>query len=480
MFKRLVILFLGTLLVASCHESFNTIYEDVVENDPNVFPSEEVDTRKVNILPTLSDPLYFINNETTRGPYGTYEEDRDHWLSSRFQCFGLRTGNIMGGGADYKAAMEGNKDCAVLWNQSLGLHDQHGHTYFYDEDGKMVDCKYNVTDNLHRYKFFLLGMDGKEVDFQVEDGNRLFTRVQLDGSNDILHSFAYHTDEQYADAVEQLPASDASKIFLEGGQDFLYNRLSGYLGMHPIFNMNHLMSRFDIYVKGAIADETPRCDFLKMIITDVSIKAYNNVDIIVADDSWERDTYIKQFNDNALVRPVGEPAMCTMPLRPNEMRNTEFTETYWSELNFDTLAAEAEQLSQTLGVPVIPDGSHWMSTSKLDTLTQTVMMPPLPTENGQFAISFKYRYLFTHIDPDTKKHHLGINPQVDMPGGIWEDLEAIVHIPTVDTGGYPVVYRGGKRYSLIITVYGKSKIRVDVIQAMQWQDGGDIEVEGGV
>lgn len=480
MFKRLVILLLGTLLVASCHESFNTIYEEVIENDPNVVPPEEVDTRKVNILPTLSDPLYTIDADATRGPYGNYEEDRDHWLSTRFQCFGLRTANVMGGDANYRAALEGNKDYAILWNQSLGLHDQHGHTYFFDEDGKMVDCKYNIEDNLLRYKFFLLGMDGKEVDFQVEDGNRLFTRVQLDGSNDILHSFAYHSDRQYADAVNQLPASDASKIFLEGGKDFLYNRLSGYLGMQPIFNMNHLMSRFDIYVKGAIANETPRCDFLKIVITDVKIKAHNNVDIIVADDSWERDEYLRQFNANELVRPVGEPNQCPMPLVPNNMRNTEFTERYWHDMDFDTLAAEAEEVSQLLGEPVIPVGSHWMCKSTLDTLTQTVMMPPLPTENGQFAITVKYRYLFTHWDPETKQHHLGINGLVDKKEGFWEEFETVINIPTIDTGGYPVVYRGGKRYSLILTVYGKSTIRVEVIQAMQWQDGGDIEVEGGV
>ena len=53
MFRRLLFLMITALLLVSCHESFNSIYEDVVERDPNVVPPEEVDMKKVNILPTL-------------------------------------------------------------------------------------------------------------------------------------------------------------------------------------------------------------------------------------------------------------------------------------------------------------------------------------------------------------------------------------------------------------------------------------------
>ena len=303
------------MLVASCHESFNIIYEDVVEKDPNVIPPENVDIRKVNILPTLSDPLYTIDmpaasekeedtdgedtpdkdkvygkdyTTATRGAYGTWEEDKAHWLSTRFHTFGLRSGNMSGGNADYEAAKNGDQSAGVLWDQILGIYDQHGHTQFFNEEGKVVDRKYDIGDNLYRYKFFLLGMDNKPVDFHTEEGRRVVASVQLDGSHDILHSFAYHTDEQYDEAVQQAPQGDAMKVFLGGGKDYMYNRLSGYLGMHPIFNVNHLLSRFDVYVKGAVTEDTPRGDFLKIIITDVELKAYNNVDIVVADDSWER------------------------------------------------------------------------------------------------------------------------------------------------------------------------------------------------
>ena len=500
MLRRLIILILGTMLVASCHESFNIIYEDVVEKDPNVIPPEEVDIRKVNILPTLSDPLYTIEMPpasekeegsdkdkvygkdyatATRGAYGTWEEDKAHWLSTRFHTFGLRTGNSMGGAPDYEAARNGDVSAGVLWDQTLALYDQHGHTQFFDNEGKVVNPKYDIGDNLYRYKFFLLGMDNKPVDFHTEENKRVVARVQLDGSHDILHSFAYHTDKQYEEAVQQMPHNDAAKVFLalNGGKEYMYNRLSGYLGIQPIFNVNHLLSRFDVYVKGAVTQDTPRGDFLKIIITDVELKAYNNVDIVVADDSWERESYLQQFEESKIIRPVGEPTHCPMPLYPTEFGRNDHTDSYMQGYDFEKLAQEADQLSQEIGEPVIPEGSHWVCTSKRDTLTHTMMMPPLPTEDGQYAIRFKYRYLFTHQDPDTKEYHLGINANRHSPMTIWEECENTILIPRVDSSGAPVVYKGGKRYSLIITVYGKSVIRIEVVQAALWEDGGDIDVE---
>ena len=499
MLRRLIILILGTMLVASCHESFNIIYEDVVEKDPNVIPPEEVDIRKVNILPTLSDPLYTIDMPpasekedasdkekvygkdyatATRGAYGTWEEDKADWLSTRFHTFGLRTGNSKGGAPDYEAAKNGDKSAGVLWDQTMALYDQHGHTQFFDKEGKVVNPKYDIGDNLYRYKFFMLGMDNKPVDFHAEEGSRVIASVQLDGSHDVLHSFAYHSDKQYEEAVQQLPPNDAAKVFLStDGKEHMYNRLSGYLGMHPIFNVNHLMSRFDVYVKGAVTNDMPRGDFLKIIITDVSLKAYNNVDIVVADDSWERDSYLQQFDESKIIRPVGEPVLCPMPLYATEFGRNDHTDSYMQGYDFEQLAAEADQLSEEIGEPVIPEGSHWVCTSKRDTLTHTMMMPPLPTEDGQYAVRFKYRYLFTYQDQETKEHHLGINANRHSPMTIWEECENTILIPKVDSNGAPVVYKGGKRYSLIITVYGKSVIRVEVIQAAMWEDGGDIDIE---
>ena len=90
MFIRLLLLMITAVLMASCHESFNSIYEDVVEPDPNVVPPEVVDLRNVNILPTLSDPLYQIDETRSWvGPFGNFDADKSHWLNTRFCTYGL-------------------------------------------------------------------------------------------------------------------------------------------------------------------------------------------------------------------------------------------------------------------------------------------------------------------------------------------------------------------------------------------------------
>ena len=290
MFRRLLFLMITALLLVSCHESFNSIYEDVVERDPNVVPPEEVDMKKVNILPTLSDPLYMIDGTRNWvGPFGNFDADKTHWLNTRFCTYGLLTGNRIGGEADYNAAMAGDKHYGVLWDQRMGISDQQGHTIFYDEADKPVICRYNPDDKLYRYKFFLLGTDGLEHESRVEGKNKLIARMDVDGTNDIMHSFAYHTDQQYREEVAQLPNDETTKVFTEGGNEYMYNRLSGNRGLHPIFNVNHLMSRFDIYVKGGNPKNSNACDFLKIFVTDVSIEAAKTIDVTVADDKWERD-----------------------------------------------------------------------------------------------------------------------------------------------------------------------------------------------
>lgn len=496
MLKRIFILLAHILLLTSCHESYNSIYEEIEEKDPNVVSPEDVDVRKVNILPTLSDPLYGINagvssgeswedgNTEARlsartkgelyGPYGSWEEDKEHWLSTRFHTFGLMTSNMVGGRADYPAAKNGDKRAGVLWNAPLRIVDQHGHITFLDENGKSIDHLYNTEEALYRYKFFLLGMDGQETNFTTDGRNRVLSRVQLDGKRDVMHSFAYHTDKQYETAVGELPNDQTTMAFLTGGREYMYNRLSGNRGIHPIFPLNHLMARFDIYVKGANGTGSMDYEFFKVLVSDVQLMAYNDVNIVVADDAWEREAYTDAFKAGKLLEPVGEAQPCQMDIIPNEFRNTTTSELYRGDIDFDLLAREAEEVSQRIGQSVLPEKYHWVSSLDRTQLCKSMLMPPLPTEDGQFIIKFNYRYMFTHQDPDTRIYHLGLDPDRTDAINYWEDNEEDVLVPNVDVEGKPVVYQGGKKYSIIITVYGLSLIKVDVIQALKWNDGGNI------
>lgn len=478
-FKRLFMLMFMMMFITSCHESFNKIYEDIEEQDPNVVPPEEVDMKKVNILPTLSDPLYMIDNTRAwSGPFESFENDREHWLNTRFHVFGLMTSNCVGGNADYVEAKNGNKQYGVLWNQMMGISDQQGHTVFYDQENNPVTCKYNPDDNMYRYKFFMLGTDGLDADLRVEDGNKIIARMELDGTNDIMQSFAYHSDKQYQEEVAQLPNDETTKLFLEGGVDYMYNRLSGNRGFHPIFNVNHLLSRFDIYVKGANPYGDNSCDFLKVFITDVSIKAAKSVDVVVADDSWERDTYKSQFESNQLLSLVGEPVKHNLSVKCNKFGNNEFTKANRGDIDFDFLAKESADLSAYIGKEIIPANSHWVCNTERDSLCETILIPPLPTDTGNFVLSYKYRYVYMHYDQDSGKYHLGRNEGNFSDENLWEEYqERNVVIPNVDIDGEQVNYMGGRRYSILLTVYGQSIVVVDVLKPTMWIEGGDINAD---
>ncbi len=480
----------------SCSESFNKIYEEVEEKDPSVVPPGEVDLSNVNILPTLSDPLYSI--EGTRGEPGPFEgwkDDREHWLSTRFQVFGLLTNNRVGGAADYKAAEAeakseaGNKRYGVLWNQKMAISDQHGHTIFYDEGGKPVQCKYNSEAKLHRYKFFMLGTDGLDSELSVTNDNRIIARMTLDGNHDIMHGFAYHTDEQYADAVRQLPSDETTRVFTEGGWDNLYNRLSGNRGLHPIFNARHLLSKFDIKVKGGNPDMDATKDFMRVFVTGVSIRAVTDVDVVVADDKWERDEYITQFSNNNLISQAGEPGIYGTTLLPNAFGET--TESLPVGFSIERLRQDNEKFSALLGQPLIPDGSYWVGSTQAKSLCETVLMPPLlPNDSEEFVIRLSYRYVRMYKDSDGIYH---IGPAGYQDGDpvttdmLWQDFNeendnvVEISLPKVQKVGdeyIPIKYEGGQKYTVVITVYGMSVVMADVVMSEKWTEGGDIVVDG--
>ena len=475
MLRRLIILLFGICLFASCNESFNSVYEDIEEQDPNVQPPEIVDGNKVNILPTLSDPLYSIDmTRSWTGPFGNFDEDKAHWFHTRFNVFGLLSKNHLGGSANYSAAQSGDKFYGVLWNERMGLSDQQGHTIFYDENEHPIVYKYNVDIPLYRYKFFLLGTDGLEYSLRTEN-NKVVASMELDGSNDIMHSFAYHSDEEYSKAVVQLPSDETTKMFVDGGQNHLYNRLSGNRGVHPIFNVNHLMSRFDIRIKGANPDLDKSCDFLKIFVTDVKIEAAKTVDVVVADDRWEREEYISQFKTNQIIRQTGSADWYPLTIVANDLKNTSFTQSHRGDMDFDMLKAEANSISEMIGESVLPEGAHWVNSTERDSLCKTILLPPLPTQDGHFVLKFKYRYVFMHYDPVDGKYHIGQSKNTLNKSSLWEEFTETLEIPNVDNEGNTVEYGGGRKYTIVITVYGKSVVLVDVLQPTMWEDGGDVD-----
>lgn len=490
MLRKTIIAIIGALLLTSCSQSYDLLYEEVAEWDRNVVSPEEFDIHKVLILPTLSDPLYSIQKpadpSATRGAYGTWQTDKDHWVNTRFHTFGLLTHNDVGGSADYTLAQQqgGSGSAACLWDAPMGITDQQGHTAFYntfdptDPQSAPVNHYHNDDDKLYRYKFFLLGTDNRPVQFDRVSRDKIGCTMTLDGETDLIHGFAYHSDQQYDDAIEQLPDEPLSHTLREGGINHLYNRLAGNRGLQPIYNANHLLCRFDIYVKGAFFGEEMTFNFLDVFIDSVKIKTHDKIDITVADDSWERDTYISAAQAGRLIQTVGNAVRFPATIIPRPMQNNEFTQEYADRIghnDFTHLADEAQDYASK-GLIVIPESSHWVGDNKPRLLCRKLLLPPVLPDGENFVLDIKSRCIFTTKGADGKTY-LGRGPDADnKPIDLWMNYDQTVVLPRVAKDGRPITYKAGSVYNVILSVYGKSKITLEVTIGMQWEDGGDIDI----
>lgn len=490
MLRKTIIAIIGVLLLTSCSQSYDLLYEEVAEWDRNVVSPEEFDIHKVLILPTLSDPLYSIQKpadpSATRGAYGTWQTDEDHWVNTRFHTFGLLTHNDVGGSADYTLARQqgGSGSAACLWDAPMGIIDQQGHTAFYntfdptDPQSAPVNHYHNDDDKLYRYKFFLLGTDNRPVQFDRVSRDKIGCTMTLDGETDLIHGFAYHSDQQYDDAIKQLPDETLSHTLREGGINHLYNRLAGNRGLQPIYNANHLLCRFDIYVKGAFFGDEMTFNFLDVFIDSVKIKTHDKIDITVADDSWERDTYISAAQAGRLIQTVGNAVRFPATIIPRPMQNNEFTQEYADRIghnDFTHLADEAQDYASK-GLIVIPESSHWVGDNKPQLLCRKLLLPPVLPDGENFVLDIKSRCIFTTKGADGKMY-LGSGPDADnKPIDLWMNYDQTVVLPRVAKDGKPITYKAGSVYNVILSVYGKSKITLEVTIGMQWEDGGDIDI----
>lgn len=490
MLRKTIIAIIGALLLTSCSQSYDLLYEEVAEWDRNVVSPEEFDIHKVLILPTLSDPLYSIQKpadpSATRGAYGTWQTDEDHWVNTRFHTFGLLTHNDVGGSADYTLAQQqgGSGSAACLWDAPMGIIDQQGHTAFYntfdpaDPQSAPVNHYHNDDDKLYRYKFFLLGTDNRPVQFDRVSRDKIGCTMTLDGETDLIHGFAYHSDQQYDDAIKQLPDETLSHTLREGGINHLYNRLAGNRGLQPIYNANHLLCRFDIYVKGAFFGDEMTFNFLDVFIDSVKIKTHDKIDITVADDSWERDTYISAAQAGRLIQTVGNAVRFPATIIPRPMQNNEFTQEYADRIghnDFTHLADEAQDYASK-GLIVIPESSHWVGDNKPQLLCRKLLLPPVLPDGENFVLDIKSRCIFTTKGADGKMY-LGSGPDADnKPIDLWMNYDQTVVLPRVAKDGKPITYKAGSVYNVILSVYGKSKITLEVTIGMQWEDGGDIDI----
>ena len=82
-----------------------------------------------------------------------------------------------------------------------------------------------------------------------------------------------------------------------------------------------------------------------------------------------------------------------------------------------------------------------------------------------------------HYDQNTGKYHLGRNEGTYSDEHLWEEYTLNDTIPNVDIKGNEVKYIGGRKYSILLTIYGQSIVVVDMEKPTMWIEGGDINAD---
>lgn len=479
---------------AGCSSTYNEYYEDEHLPTDNVTNSESYVTFTKEIIPTLSDPLYEIKKTRGGGPFDPYSLDEERWLKAPFHVFALLTSNKESERnsekIDYRLADDKHR---LLWDQAYYMDDATGRGHFYSDYVK------NPTNEVHkyyhghkdyRYKFFLFHTDDAVLSNRQVNEKNVTCDVTLDGTQDLMHSFAYHTHEEYNRAIAQLPNDPPTIAFLQGNMPegpvenrFIYSGMSGNRGIHPIFNLNHLLTRLQINVRGATSPLNETDDYMFVLIDKVEVQAPNGGTLVVANDEWERDSYIDKVNNDyrSIFKPFEypDPDVNPMPYLKSEVPNCPMRD---SE-NIPGLNVDFKKLDEEYNTTTLSDGTklydgrpyHHVNSAEFSRpLCKDMMLPPMTS----YKVHLEGRFLYTH-EGDDNMLHLGRD---GILSGLKTDYcfemdDLYFDIQPKDESGNDVDFLPGRKYVVNLYVYGPGEIKLE-IKLRPWEAWGNPIDEG--
>ncbi|MBQ8968740.1 MAG: hypothetical protein IJ064_03275 [Bacteroidaceae bacterium] len=456
------------LTLNSCIEDrYPRILEDVpldqaVENG-------EGEASDIPILPSFSDPSYSVVSRGT-GIFHDWYYDADHWTHAPFHTFAY----LSGSGSDYTR----------LTTPQCLLNDQT--TVLVDGQGNVKFCEGPAPSQLETYveRFYLGGSNHESkysfYTFFCDDltptydrtQNTLTARLTLDGTTDLIHSYAYHTDSLLKSTLTSLYADGASVKLREGNLDsygnpngerrYIYSGLSASRGINPIFHLHHLLCQFEFHIQGVptVKEDVPESQweapFLNILFDQLSIQAPKDVTLTVAKDTWTEASYLQ---DLALPMPLLTSNAIGTYLPDirynNNIANSDYSRTHAPLYDYSTIGREwAEQF------PADTYSFYRAGNDVRDSLCSMAwLLPPQST----YEVSLSGRRL--NITPDGK--HL-----MQIEGQYYYPIASKTTLSLRDEQGRPKAFEAGHKYTITIYIYGDGRISANVadLDSEQWTD----------
>ena len=409
------------LALCGCSPSFPDSYN----GDDGVVRPNDQNVENALIQLSLSDPLYAVETRGV-GSFGSWSRDSLHWKNALMCVYAFSTDNGIEGGVDYQ-----RDTLCLLNNQAARLHDEFGQLWFCGANGEQEDCFYRKTQPDTRYKFFMYHADDAPVGQPVYTGNSLSRHIDLDGTQDLIHAFAYPTETQSKEAAATLKMSESDAA------RYLYGYRAGLSGLNPILHVQHLLCQMDVCIvcQPVNTDEGRYRYQYQMIALDrVDFVAAQGGTLLVANDVWERDSYLQEVKVGKVLFLDEAEKAYGCRLRSNPMRNNEWTRLYNGDVDFD---AVRQQMIDEGKISESTVYYHLNGRSGVqDTLTASpILLPP----QKEYVLNLGGCYADIDRDGNCIIRDIPVNP---------------IRVASMDGKGFQC----GHHYTLILTMYGSQKI----------------------
>lgn len=434
----------AALTLCGCNEAYPELMREEEE-----IPIKDIinhETSKVPIIPSMTDPQYEI---ITRGmgSMGPWSTDKVKWTKARFRTFALlsETSNSSSdpnGHANYTVA-ESDTTHKLLWNQPMGIvgdEDEKGLKFYKKGDENTEETKwYHSTYQKWKYKFATYFTDGAEVanTLRGNSDNTATVDIEIDGSQDVMHSFAYHTEEELDKALQNLNA-EQDKPLHEERQKLLYSTMGGHRAINPRFRINHLLTEIDFRIKGAKGSSGQNGSYKDIVVTKVELESRYKAKMKVLDDKWNEDTYNQEYASTGLLTFGEEKKKLEAEIIDN---HDEFVRTILNGMEYDDK---------------YPEGTHHhhiINEDASEPMTKGLMVAP----STEYLLTIHYDML---VPSDSeKKRNIGtVSYSIKPPAG-------------------KEMFEAGHAYTVVVTVYGPQVIEGS-IHLNSWIGEGEFDDNG--
>lgn len=439
-FDIAAVMLTAMLALCGCSPTYPESYDD--DDNGGVVQPNDRNLDSVLIQLSLTDPLYAVETRGA-GSFGPWAKDSAHWKEASMRLYAFSTDNGIEGGVDYR-----RDTLCLLDDQVAHIIDEFGQLWLYGQDGGHTYRYYRKTQPNTRYKFFMFHADDAVVGEPLYSGNTLSRHILLDGSQDLIHAFAYPTETQSREAAAMLRMKDADAA------RYLYGYRAALSGLNPILHVQHLLCQMDVCVIGQPVNTDEgryKYQYQMMVVDDIAFTAARGGTLLVASDAWERDSYLADLDAGNVFRLDDTQVGYRCRLRSNPVAANGWTRLYNRDVDFDAIRRQ------------MVDGG-WIDESSAyyhlngrsgvqDTLTSCpLLLPP----QKEYILNIGGCWADIGKDGTCRLQKLPVNP---------------IRVASIDGKGF----RRGHHYTLILTMYGPQKMGLGGLLD-EWVEDGELHV----